>query len=112
MSLKPQALWELSQNGLLADWPHRQRPMAVRPARPKAWPAGSTISKSPSTRIDPLLLMITLAAAIQASEKTESAFGDGRRTRSLDYADFNGNSRDAARASCSFTSCSFPDRTS
>jgi len=28
-----QALWAPSQNGLFADWPQRQRPMAVRPAQ-------------------------------------------------------------------------------
>src|SRR5580692_6608406 len=66
-SLKPEVLCEPSQNGLLAEWPQRQRPIEVRPARPKAWPSGSTISNSPSTRIDPLLLMVILAAAIQAS---------------------------------------------
>src|SRR5580692_13130505 len=68
-SLKPEVLCEPSQNGLFAEWPQRQRPIEVRPARPKARPSGSTISKSPSTRIDPLLLMVILAAAMQASEK-------------------------------------------
>src|SRR5580700_5711932 len=71
-SLKPELLWEPSQNGLLAECPQRHSPMAVGPASPKDWPAGSTISKSPSTRIDPLLLIVILAAAILASEKVRA----------------------------------------
>src|ERR1039458_1446972 len=52
---------EPSQNGLLADWPQRQRPMEVRPARPNLFPLGSIISKSPSMRIGPLFLKVIFA---------------------------------------------------
>src|SRR5580704_15544964 len=66
--------------------------MEVRPARPKARPSGSTISKSPSTRIDPLLLTVILAAAMRASEKGRSALDVVAEARTLDYAEFAGNS--------------------
>src|SRR5450755_4508765 len=59
-SLKPVRAWEPSQNGLLADCPHRQREITVRPARPKAAPMGSRISKSPSMRMGPLFNTVTL----------------------------------------------------
>src|SRR5258705_12223606 len=48
----------------MAEWPHRQRLMIVRPARPKGFPSGSTISKSPSTRMDPLCLTVIFVVAI------------------------------------------------
>ena len=35
--------------------------MVVRPAKPNGWPSASTISKSPSTRMEPLLLIVILA---------------------------------------------------
>src|SRR6266852_1864781 len=57
-----------SQKGLLAEWPQRQRLMAVRPARPKGFPSGSTISKSPSTRMDPLCLTVIFVVAIFSPE--------------------------------------------
>src|SRR5215469_16888354 len=63
-SVKPLVLCEPSQNGLLAEWPQRHRLMAVRPASPNGWPCGSTISKSPSILMGPLLLMVILVAAI------------------------------------------------
>src|SRR5450759_460022 len=59
-SLNPVRAWEPSQNGLLADCPQRQREITVRPARPKAAPVGSRISKSPSMRMGPLLKTETL----------------------------------------------------
>src|SRR5690349_11942575 len=52
-SLKPVRAWDPSQNGLLADCPQRQSEITVRPARPKATPAGSRISNSPSIRMGP-----------------------------------------------------------
>ena len=63
-SVKPTRLCEPSQKGLLVEFPQRQRPIAVRPARPKGAPVGSTISKSPSTRIEPLLLIVIFVAAM------------------------------------------------
>src|SRR6267154_3139080 len=63
-SVKPTRLCEPSQKGLLAECPHRQRPMAVRPAKPKGAPVGSRISKSPSTRMGPLLLTVIFVAAM------------------------------------------------
>ena len=63
-SVKPVRAWEPSQNGLLADCPQRHSEITVRPASPKAAPAGSRISKSPSMRIGPLLETDTLVAII------------------------------------------------
>lgn len=54
VSANDMRLCDPSQNGLLAEWPQRQSEITVRPARPKAAPAGSTISNSPSMRIGPL----------------------------------------------------------
>ena len=59
------SLWDPSQKGLLADRPQRQSETIVRPWRPYAFPSLSTISKSPSTLTDPLLLMISFVAAIR-----------------------------------------------
>jgi hypothetical protein len=53
---------------LFEEWPQRQSETVVRPASPKGAPCGSTISKSPSTRIEPLLLMVILVAAIFSPE--------------------------------------------
>jgi hypothetical protein len=61
---KPTRLCDPSQKGLFSDWPQRQRPIAVRPARPNSLPSESCTVNSPSTRIDPLLKMITFAATI------------------------------------------------
>src|SRR5262249_3771488 len=60
VSVKPIRLWLPSQKGLLAECPHRQSEMTVRPARPKAAPVGSQISNSPSMRILPLVLTVSL----------------------------------------------------
>ena len=59
-SLKPVRAWEPSQKGLLADWPHRQSEITVRPARPNVAPVGSRISNSPSIRMGPLFKTVTL----------------------------------------------------
>lgn len=56
-----------SQNGLLADCPQRQSDTVVRPPSPNTLPCESTISKSPSTLIDPLSLIVSFAPAIPAS---------------------------------------------
>src|SRR5215472_19091932 len=64
VSVKPEVLWDPSQKGLFMEWPQRQSDMVVRPAKPKSAPCGSTISKSPSTRIEPLLFIVILVAAI------------------------------------------------
>src|ERR1017187_2553987 len=66
-SLKPVRAWEPSQKGLLADWPQRQSEMTVRPASPKAAPAGSRISKAPSIRMGPLLKTETLVGISDGS---------------------------------------------
>ena len=59
-------LWVPSQKGAFADWPQRQRVTAVRPPRPKVLPVWSTISKSPSMRMEPLLKTVTLVLATNA----------------------------------------------
>jgi hypothetical protein len=61
---KPHRLWVPSQKGLLDDWPQRQSDIWVRPARSKAFPSWSTIVKSPSIRMEPLLRMVTTAPAM------------------------------------------------
>src|SRR5579864_565128 len=58
-----------SQNGLFADCPQRQRDTAVLPARPNTRPCASTISKSPSTRIEPLSLIRILVPATYFLQK-------------------------------------------
>src|SRR5271168_2178441 len=79
-SLKPEELCEPSQKGLFAEWPHRQRPMAVRPAKPKGLPWGSTISKSPSTRMEPLLFTVIFVVGIFSP----GGFADGRYWKQQD----------------------------
>ena|SRR5215467_2410588 len=64
VSVKPEVLCEPSQKGLFAEWPQRQSDTAVCPPSPKALPSGSRISKSPSTRMDPLFLTVIFVAAI------------------------------------------------
>jgi hypothetical protein len=64
VSANPQVLWDPSQKGLFAECPHRQRAKVVRPASPNVRPSGSTISKSPSMRSDPLWFTVILVAAI------------------------------------------------
>jgi hypothetical protein len=59
----PHVLCTLSQNGLFADWPQRHSDTRVRPSSAIGWPLPSTSSKSPSTRIEPLLLNVIRVAA-------------------------------------------------
>jgi hypothetical protein len=68
-SEKPVRLWEPSQNGLLADCPHRHSEMTVRPASPKAAPVESKISNSPSIRIGPLLMTVTFVGISKEDSK-------------------------------------------
>ena len=51
-------LWVPSQKGLFADWPQRQSPIEVRPAKSKVFPSASQIVNSPSTRSEPFLLTV------------------------------------------------------
>ena len=60
---KPAVLCEPSQNGLFFDCPHLHRPITSLPARSYVPPVRSIISKSPSTFIEPLLLIVILVAA-------------------------------------------------
>ena len=53
--------WVPSQKGLFSECPHRQRLIAVRPDKSKALPVMSQIVNSPSTRIEPLLLIVIRA---------------------------------------------------
>src|SRR5262249_51233658 len=62
---KPQVLCALSQNGFRADCPQRQSEIRTRPARPNGLPSGSTTSKSPSTRREPLVMTVILAPAMR-----------------------------------------------
>jgi len=82
-SVKPQVLCAPSQNGLLAEWPQRHNPMAVRPASPKALPAGSTISNSPSMRIGPLLNTVTLDGMRYSGYQRQVRTAAGRRGMAL-----------------------------
>jgi hypothetical protein len=72
--------------GLFSEWPHRQREITVRPASPKAAPLGSTISKSPSMRMGPLLTgqiligMVGISAGPFDLPYYVTAFGAGWRT--------------------------------
>src|SRR6266446_4588603 len=74
VSAKPQVLWEPSQNGLLAECPQRQRVKVVRPARPNGRPSGSTSSKSPSMRSEPLWFTVILVAAIFSPKNVVSSY--------------------------------------
>src|SRR6266478_885213 len=74
VSAKPQVLWEPSQKGLLAECPQRQRLTVVRPARPNGRPSGSTSSKSPSMRSEPLWFTVILVAAIFSPENVVSSY--------------------------------------
>src|SRR5215472_2882678 len=64
VSEKPTRLWLPSQNGLFAEWPQRQSVIVVRPPSPNAWPIGSRISKSPSTRMEPLFCTVIFVVGI------------------------------------------------
>src|SRR6185369_17652366 len=85
VSVKPLVLCEPSQKGLFAECPQRQRPIAVLPARPKVWPCGSTISKSPSILIEPLLFTVTLVAGIFSPVFGHSDFISLRLPRLTSY---------------------------
>src|SRR6266404_2304578 len=81
VSAKPQVLWEPSQKGLLAECPQRQRLTVVRPARPNGRPSGSTSSKSPSMRSEPLWFTVILVAAIFSPENVVSSYRIDTRVR-------------------------------
>jgi hypothetical protein len=109
VSEKPLVLCEPSQNGLFAECPQRQRPMAVLPARPNAWPCGSTISKSPSILIEPLLLTVILVAGICSPVIGHSDFISLRLPRFTSYTNprtsicFGKNGSRRTRTTCSRT---------
>src|SRR5882757_5885408 len=61
----PTFLCVLSQNGLLAEWPQRQR--KVRCARSTVWPVPVTISTLPSSLSGPLVVGVTASGPFLAS---------------------------------------------
>src|SRR5271165_2190069 len=63
VSVKFSRLCAPSQNGLFIECPQRHRLTIFRPPSPKALPSGSTISKSPSTRREPLFKTVSFVAA-------------------------------------------------
>src|SRR5262249_13452120 len=80
----PHVLWALSQNGLFADRPHRHQVTPGRPAGPDTFHSWSAISKSPSTRSDPLFITVIRVPGIQdlqgtAGQSSRPAPATGRR---------------------------------
>src|SRR5262245_52316432 len=69
----PHVLCVESQNGLVFDWPQRHSVTRVRPASPKTRPSWSTISKSPSTRSEPLFMTVMRAGGMEVSDVGRSA---------------------------------------
>jgi hypothetical protein len=57
-------LCEPSQKGIFLDKPHLHKPKVVLPPRSYWFPFLSTISKSPSIFIEPLLLMVSFVVGI------------------------------------------------
>ena len=60
-------LCEPSQNGWFPECEQRQNDIVDRPPNPNAFPSWSTTSKSPSTRIGPLLMIVTFVDANESS---------------------------------------------
>src|SRR5579859_8003785 len=86
MSANPQFRCEPSQNGLFDECPQRHKLKVVRPARPNARPSGSTSSKSPSMRMDPLWFTVILVAAIFSPEKSDGQYLGTDGSTSSDHA--------------------------
>src|SRR5689334_20389864 len=70
----PTRLWLPSQNGLLAEWPQRQRKTLV--VRATVWPVPVTISALPSTLSGPLTVGVTLSGPSRTS-RTCASFNGG-----------------------------------
>src|SRR3954452_15404724 len=58
---KPLRLCEPSQKGLFSAMPQRHKEITVRPARPYGLPSASWMTNSPSSRMGPLLKIVTVA---------------------------------------------------
>src|SRR3954454_13921409 len=58
---KPFRPCEPSQNGLFSAMPQRHKEITVRPASPYGLPSASWMTNSPSSRMGPLLKMVTVA---------------------------------------------------
>ena len=66
---KPLRPCEPSQNGLFSAIPQRHREITVRPANPYELPSASWMTNSPSSRMGPLLKMVTLAGTFPDGSK-------------------------------------------
>src|SRR5208282_1992171 len=102
-----------SQKGLFSECPHRQRPIVVRPDKSKTPPAASQIVNSPSTRIEPLLLMVIFAklSSLKISTKFQLLRVPRRKNSpqipmSLGLATINENARSAL--DCGSSTYRFP----
>lgn len=67
--------WAPSQKGLFSECPQRQRPIAVRPDRSNTLPVASQIVNSPSTRMEPLLLIVIFAKLYSYTFHPENSAG-------------------------------------
>jgi hypothetical protein len=70
-------LWEPSQNGLFSECPQRHKPIAVRPPKLNSFPSASWSVKSPSTRIDPLLKIVTFAGILPMLADRVKPYNEG-----------------------------------
>ena len=66
---KPLRPCEPSQNGLFSAIPQRQREITVRPASPYELPSASWMTNSPSSRMGPLLKIVTFAGMFPDGSK-------------------------------------------